>query len=146
MGTGSDIDARAVAVAQGNALAHGVASRVCFFVGEGLSALRAQFSLIVMNPPYISLEETPGIQEDVILYEPHSALFGGNDGLDIIKEILMNVGRHLCPGGVFVMEAGYRQKDAVEELVRSAGGIRTAAWIKDLSGIERVIIVERSDG
>ena len=145
-GIGSDINAQAIVVAQENAREHGVSTRIRFFVGEGLSALRAEFPLIVMNPPYISLTEAPGLQEDVILYEPHSALFGGNDGLDIIKEILLHVRGHLSVGGVFIMEAGYRQKDAVEELVRSAGGIRTAAWLKDLSGIERVIIVERSDG
>jgi len=145
-GIGSDISAQAVGVAQENALAHGVSARVRFFVGEGFAAVKARFSLIVMNPPYISLTDAPSLQEDVIRYEPHSALFGGNDGLDIIKEILLNVREHLSPGGVFIMEAGYRQKDAVEELVRAAGGIRTAAWIKDLSGIERVIVVERSDG
>lgn len=145
-GTGSDINAQAVAVARGNARLHGVLKRVRFFVGDGLAAIGAQFPLIVMNPPYISLAEAAELQEDVILHEPHGALFGGNDGLDIIKEILMNVGRQLCSKGVFVMEAGYRQKDAIEEVVRSAEGIHTSAWIKDLSGIERVLIVERSDG
>ena len=145
-GIGSDISAQALAVAQENAQAHGVAARVRFFVGKGFSAMRAQFPLIIMNPPYISLEEAKGLQEDVILYEPHSSLFGGNDGLDIIKEILMNVRDHLSSGGVFVMETGYRQKDAVEDLVRSIGGIRSATWVKDFSGIERIIVVESSDG
>lgn len=146
VGVGSDISAGAAGVARENAARHRVSHRVHFFVGRGFCPIRTQFPLIIMNPPYIACAEEQDLTQDVLLYEPHCALFGGNDGLDIIKEILLNVREHLSPRGVFIMETGYQQKDAVEELVRSAGGIRTLAWIKDLSGIERVIIVERSDG
>ncbi|MBN2297336.1 MAG: peptide chain release factor N(5)-glutamine methyltransferase [Deltaproteobacteria bacterium] len=145
-GVGCDVNIETIGIAKNNALLHGVSSRIQFFVGDGLNPLRGQFPLIIMNPPYIALSHADQLQDDVLKYEPHSALFGGNDGLDIIKDIIMNVRKHLRRKGRFIMETGYGQKEAIDDLIRSAQGIRTQAWIKDLSGTYRVVIVENSDG
>ncbi len=140
---GSDISARAVGVARENAALHGVSGRVHFLVGEGFSPLRARFPLIIMNPPYIAERDAGDLQEEVVRYEPQSALFGGKDGLDIIKEIVKQARAHLCPGGVFIMEAGYGQKETIDGLVHAQEGLRVATWLKDLSGTERAIVMER---
>ena len=99
-----------------------------------------------MNPPYIAGSQKQDLTEDVLLYEPHGALFGGNDGLDVIKDILSDVRDHLSLGGVFIMEAGYRQKEPIEDLVRFSPGMSIISWIKDLSGIDRAVVMERSNG
>ncbi|HOO45425.1 MAG TPA: peptide chain release factor N(5)-glutamine methyltransferase [Deltaproteobacteria bacterium] len=145
-GFGCDVNPRTMAVAKSNASRHGVSKRVRFFIGDGLSALRERFDCILMNPPYIALSQADQLSADVLHYEPHDALFGGNDGLDIIKEILKGVGKHLSEKGRFIMETGYGQKEAVDDLIGSMKDIRTHAWIKDLSGIDRVVVVERCDG
>jgi len=145
-GFGSDVTRQTINVAIKNATLHGVANRAAFFVGDGFSPVKARFPLIIMNPPYIGNSQAPDLEDDVLLYEPHGALFGGNDGLDIIKEIVRNVGDHLRRKGRFIMETGYGQKEKIDDLIRSAGGIRTHSWIKDLSGKDRVVVVERKDG
>jgi release factor glutamine methyltransferase len=146
VGFGNEISRNALGVAKENVLLHGVSMRMHLFAGNAFSPLKGQFPLILMNPPYIAAGEAGDLQEEVLRFEPHSALFGGNDGLDIIKDILLNISGHLSPGGKFIMEAGYRQKQALEDLVRSVQGIRTVSWVEDLSGTARVIIVERTNG
>jgi len=145
-GFGSDVNMQTIGVAKSNACLHGVEKRIQFFVGDGFAPVSAQFPLIIMNPPYIALSETQELQDDVLLYEPHSALFGGNDGLDIIKEIIRNMEKHLTRKGRFIMETGYRQKETVNDLIRAAKGLKIHAWIKDLSGTHRLVVVERSYG
>lgn len=145
-GYGNDIDRAALAVAGENARKHGVPDRLRLFAGDTCRGLSKRFHTIVVNPPYISLAQKTMLKGDVHLFEPEHALFAGNDGLDIIREIIAQVKACLFPGGRLIMEIGYDQKDAVEQMVRAAEDLDLLLWVKDLAGIDRAVIVERMHG
>jgi release factor glutamine methyltransferase len=145
-GYGNDVDSAALAVAGENARKHGVSDRLHLFAGDTCKALSKRFHTIVVNPPYIALPQKSALKGDVRLYEPGHALFAGNDGLDIIREIIAQVKACLFPGGRLIMEVGYDQKDAVEQMVRAAKDLNLLLWIRDLAGIDRAVILERTHG
>ena len=72
-----------------------------------------KFDLIVSNPPYITGEEMKQLPRSVDDYEPHLALFGGEDGLDFYRCILNNFTSILKPGGFLCFEFGMDMGDSV---------------------------------
>ena len=98
----------------------------------------ASFDLIVSNPPYIPEADIAGLDPEVRDHDPHLALSGGADGLDHYRRLAAEVMRVLRPGGLFLLEIGHDQSEAVEGLMRAAGahGVRT---VKDLSDRDRVV-------
>ena len=79
------------------------------------------YDYIFANPPYIAEERKIDVQESVLLHEPHSALFGGDDGLGYIEEFLDKIKTHLNEGGTLYMEFDTHQKDKMEEMLRGEG-------------------------
>ena len=71
--------------------------------------ISGKFDLIVTNLPYITKEDFFFLQKEIILFEPHEALYGGVSGLDAIKLFLSYVGRYLNNNGIFVVEFGMGQ-------------------------------------
>ena len=143
---GLDISLNALRTARDNARRHGVAGRVRLFVGDALSAVQARFPLILMNPPYIAQGDAHSLSPDVARYEPGIALFGGNDGLDVIRKVLSAAAGNLLPKGLLLLECGYDQQSSVTKLVEAAVGLKVREWISDLGGIPRVVVVERTHG
>jgi release factor glutamine methyltransferase len=146
IGYGNDISIDAIKVALVNARYHGVADRLHLFVGDLFGSVKAMFPLIVANPPYVALSEAGSLQDDVVLHEPGSALFGGKDGLDIVKEIIGGILSHLARGGMLIMEVGHGHKEAIETLVEGRKELLLKKWEEDLAGIPRVAIIERVHG
>ena len=97
----TDVSADALAVARENAARHNCSERIDFVEGALLkpfSEYTAQF-LLVSNPPYIPVEET--LMPDVVNYEPALALFGGDDGADIVRKLMEQARSHrFCQGVV----------------------------------------------
>lgn len=95
------------------------------------------FTLIVANPPYIGMGD-PNVEPAVHAHEPHLALYSGPEGLDAIRAWTTWSFRSLAQDGVYVMEIGAGQSEAVREIMKAAGftDIQTE---KDLAGHERVI-------
>lgn len=145
-GFGNDISMPALATSRANAGMHGVSDRLRLFAGNTMAGLRVLWPLIIANPPYIPLADETNLDDDVRRYEPRAALFGGKDGLDIVKEIIKGLKGHLAPGGALLMEAGISQKDAIDTMVSSTDVLQVKIWVSDLAGIERVIIIERIHG
>jgi len=145
-GYGNDISCRAVLTARNNARMHNIDKRLHLFAGRSVEAFSAEFSLIVVNPPYIALRDKDMLGADVIDYEPLDALFGGNDGLDVIKEIFMDVRACMVSRGRLIMEVGYDQKASIQEIVNEQDDLDIVEWVKDLSGKDRAVIVEKTVG
>ncbi len=145
-GAGNDICIRALRIARDNARNLGVSARLLLFAGSGCEGLGAGIEVIVANPPYIPEAHEALLDDDVRLYEPRRALFGGNDGLDIVQEIITGAPEVLAAGGLLLMEAGMGQQSTVESLVKAQKGLEVKAWVKDLAGIPRVVIMERVHG
>jgi release factor glutamine methyltransferase len=99
------------------------------------SHIEKKFDLIVANLPYVPENDSNSLEKEV-LQDPHMALFGGADGLDIIRVFLADINKYLKVGGLVALEIGIHQARLVEKLMVDAG--LTNIEIKsDLSGIER---------
>jgi release factor glutamine methyltransferase len=92
------------------------------------------FDLVVSNPPYIAVGD-PHLAE--LRYEPRGALVSGPDGLDAVREIVMQGGAFLRPGGWLLLEHGLGQDGSVRDLLAQAGLESVRTW-PDLAGIPRV--------
>lgn len=138
-GIGVDISAKALAVAQNNAMALGLAERAAFICSHWFEAVSGRFNLIVTNPPYIRLDEAPLLQPELRDYEPPEALFGGVDGLDAYRSILADAPAYLTPEAALLMEVGVGQAEAVITLAREAG-FTSFDCRRDIDGRDRCII------
>ena len=110
--------------------------------GEVITAevVRIEHNFVVVNAglkseAYVPVDEFKNdqgdveVQESVVEYEPHGAVFSGADGLDDLREIVADAREWLVPGGWLVVEAGYRQCDAVRELMVRAGFVASSITI-----------------
>jgi release factor glutamine methyltransferase len=136
-----DLSPAALDVAAANARRHRVDRRVWFVRANALDAIRGPVDLIVSNPPYVPLD-TP-LPPEVANYEPHAALFGGPDGLDVLRVLIRGAAARLAPGGRFIVEFGFGQHAAVETLAAQAGWDRLTV-VPDLQGIPRVAVLSRA--
>lgn len=93
--------------------------------------------LVASNPPYITADEMKELDSNV-LREPQEALFGGNDGLDFYREICKVYYGKIKEGGALAFEVGYKQADAVAELMKAAG-FKNIKEQKDINGIRRAL-------
>ena len=136
---GIDISSAALAVAVRNAEKHGVGGRFEPVLGDAFSPLSGRmFDLIVSNPPYVSAGEIEKLQPEVRDHEPHTALDGGHDGLDIIKRIIREAPQFLNPHGHLLLEIGHDQTAKVRDLF-DAGIWNEPEFIADLQDISRVV-------
>ena len=137
----TDYSTDAVDVARANAIGLGrAAANVRVVHGSWFDALpvdiRGEIDVVVSNPPYIA-DGDPEVAESVLEYEPHTALFAGDDGLDDVRTIARDARDWLRSGGWLVMEIGYQQGDAVKALFEGFGFVDVAI-ANDLTGRPRI--------
>lgn len=134
--TAVDISADALELAKENAELNG--ADIKFIQSDLFKRLRGRFDIIVSNPPYIPTAEIQTLQREVKDYEPHLALDGGADGLDMYRRIAEETTKYLNRGGMLIMEVGAGQ---AQEVVKMFKHCAYAMILKDLSGIERFVKV-----
>lgn len=135
----TDISLPALQVATANAAS--LKGRVGFIAADLLSVIAdSSVDVVVSNPPYVATGERETMQREVRDWEPHIALFAGETGLDIYRWLIPEAARVLRPGGLLAFEFGFKQADAVRELVDGWDGIEVAP---DLAGIPRVLSCEK---
>lgn len=137
-GLGVDLSARAVKLARANARSAGLDTRAEFAVGDWGQGTEGRFDLILTNPPYVRDGEWAGLEEDVRLYEPKSALLAGADGLDAYRALIGDVARLLAADGIFLGEVGQGQAGAVATLLERSG-LAVVDVRRDIGGIERCV-------
>lgn len=140
----ADISAKALAVVRRNAERHGVADRVSTEQGDLFSSITGRFDAIVANPPYVPGPDRASLQPEVGTFEPKVALFGGADGLEVIRRLIVGAAAHLGPGGLLLFEFGFNQDRAVAELIGAVPALTMEPFVHDLQGIPRVAIARRS--
>jgi release factor glutamine methyltransferase len=138
----TDISPAALEVARRNAERHGVAARIAFLEADVLEGTGVRADLIVSNPPYVPETEAGSLPPDVARYEPHPALFGGADGLDVIRRLFAAAPARLAEQGRLVVEFGFGQEAAIRALA-SATGWRVVRIRPDLQGIPRTAVLRR---
>ena len=142
-GIATDISPAALAVAKANAVRHGVVDRAEFIHARNLGQSQKHFDLIVANPPYIASSEIAVLAQDVRDFDPHLALDGGQDGLEIYREIVSEIKNMVGPTWV-LLEVGAGQADDVVALF---GGQLSGSEpdrfrvTKDLGGQARCVAV-----
>lgn len=138
-GLAVDVSEAAIEVATRNATLQGVQNRLAIFVSDVFENISSQrFDLIVANPPYVPIADIETLQPEVRDHEPHQALTDGSTGLSIIEKIVAGAPDHLVPSGYLLMEIGFGQSEAVEELFdRSIWS--TVETIPDLQSIPRIV-------
>ena len=102
---------------------------------DAFQDLNGLVDVLISNPPYIPDEMIP-IYPEVHLHDPSLALYGGSDGLDLIRKVDSTARRLLRPGGSLIIEHADMQGKAVQELLL-ASGWRLVATHKDLAGRDR---------
>ena len=136
-----DISPEALAVAKINAEALAVADRVEFRQGDLLAPLQGEkFQAIISNPPYIPEKDIPTLDSDVKDYEPIGALVGGQDGFDFYRPLVEQAAELLQDQGFLALEAGIYQAQELKAMAEGLPQWGKVELIKDLAGIERVVI------
>jgi release factor glutamine methyltransferase len=139
--TAIDHSAAALAIARENAQAHSCADRITFLENDLLSGIPAHsFDAVVSNPPYIPSGDAATLQREVVAHEPHTALFAGDDGLDVYRRLIPQAHNALKPHGLLALEFGFGQRDALAELLAGWTDVR---FLDDYAGIPRVVLAKR---
>lgn len=134
-----DVNPAAVELSLENAARVGVAERAEFVCADALSLPLPSCDLFVSNPPYVAGPVIDGLEPEVRDHDPRTALDGGPDGLDFIRQLVGPAFAALRPGGWIALEHGDDQGDAVPDLLRGAGFV-DAGDHRDLAGRARVAV------
>jgi release factor glutamine methyltransferase len=136
-----DVSVDALALARENARRHGIESRLRLLASDWLSALGgARFDLVLSNPPYLAVGESPHLPPTVRDHDPRRALFAGDDGMVAIRHLLATVPPYLEPGGVMVFEIGFGQAEVVRSEILARPIWRLVRIESDLEGIPRICV------
>jgi release factor glutamine methyltransferase len=140
-----DNSAAALEVARGNAHDHECEDRVEFVLNDLLAGMAERsFDAVVSNPPYVALTDAATLAVEVRDHEPHGALFGGDDGLAVYRQLIPQAQHVLRKEGLLAMEIGFGQGPAVQALLElKPGAWRNVRVLEDYAGIPRVVLAER---
>ena len=146
----ADLSMDALSVAKENTALNKLSGRVrCIQVNalEEPPKFLGKFDLIVSNPPYITGEDMKTLPRSVADYEPHMALYGGEDGLDFYRAITKNYAAALKPGGFLCFEFGDDQGDDVCRILEE-NGYTILERSRDYHDRERAVLAQygRKDG
>jgi len=130
----ADVSEDALALARENAAALGIGN-VRLLRSDLFSAVEGEFDGIVANLPYVPESERASLSREV-MHDPALALFGGDDGLDVIRRFIPEAYSRLKPGAWLVLEIGHDQASHVEEILRKSG-FADIEVKTDLSGVAR---------
>jgi release factor glutamine methyltransferase len=104
-------------------------------------SLKGAIDIAVCNPPYIAHDDDE-VANDVHAWEPHSALYAGDNGLADIREVISGATTWLANNGWLALEIGYRQGDDVRALLENAGLVHVEIR-RDLAGRDRIALAQR---
>lgn len=135
-----DISKDALAVALENARTNQVS--VHFLESDVLQAVKGQFDIIVSNPPYISPDDTDEVGLNVLTSEPHLALFAEEDGMAIYRQIAEQAEAFLKENGKLYLEIGYKQGQALTDLLALHFPKKRIRVLKDQFGQDRKVVAD----
>lgn len=136
---GSDISEEAIEVAKENAQYHDTDVR--FIQSDIFNNIDDKFDIIVSNPPYIDRKDEVTMQDNVLKYDPHLALFAEEEGMYFYRKIIEQAKDYLKENGVMFFEIGYDQKDKIIKLSEENGYL--AQVYKDINNRDRMAFLVR---
>ena len=135
----SDISEEAIEVAKENAQYHD--TDVTFIQSDIFNNIDDKFDIIVSNPPYIDRKDEVTMQDNVLKYDPHLALFAEEEGMYFYRKIIEQAKDYLKENGVMFFEIGYDQKDKIIKLSKKNGYL--AQVYKDINNRDRMAFLVR---
>jgi len=145
----TDCSAGALNIARNNATRHSVLDRIEFLEGDLLGplanrGLERSIDLVASNPPYIDDALKNSTQREVSDWEPHSALFGGVDGIEFYRRLFTEWPEYLKGGGYLIVEIGFGQLEVIGRMVETTPSLELVEVTRDLQDIPRTLTVLRS--
>lgn len=136
----TDVSAPALAVARGNAAAHG--ARIDFRQGDLLVPVTETVDVVAANLPYLRDDDLEGLAGDrtSLAFEPRAATVAGGDGLVLLRHAISDLPRVLAATGAAFFECDPPQAAPIERLLRTLGAVDV---LRDLAGLDRVVRVRR---
>ena len=135
----SDISEEAIKVAKENAQSHD--ANIKFIESDIFNNIDDRFDIIVSNPPYIDRKDEVTMQDNVLKYDPHLALFAEEEGMYFYRKIIEQANDYLNENGVIFFEIGYDQKDKIIKL-SDLNGYSVEVY-KDINGRDRMAFLVR---
>ena len=135
----SDISKEAIEVAKENSQSHD--ATIKFIKSDIFNNIDDKFDIIVSNPPYIDRKDEVTMQDNVLKYDPHLALFAEEEGMYFYRKIIEQANDYLNENGVIFFEIGYDQKDKIIKLADMNG--YSAEVYKDINGRDRIAFLVR---
>ncbi|HSP44435.1 MAG TPA: peptide chain release factor N(5)-glutamine methyltransferase [Chthoniobacterales bacterium] len=135
--TATDISGDALALARENAARLGLDTKVIFTQTDLLDGIVDAFDLIAANLPYVAIPERPTLSREV-LHDPEVALFGGEGGDEIVRELIDSARGRLRAGGLLALEVGLGQADDLAVLMAQKNYHDISA-IRDYGGVKRFL-------
>ena len=134
----SDISSRALTVAKENASS--LKADISFVESDLFSNIQDKFDIIVSNPPYIAHDDKKTIKENVLNYDPHLALFAGEEGMYFYRNIIEKSRPYLNEKGIMFFEIGYDKKEKIITLGEN-NKFETVVY-KDINGRDRIAVLK----
>jgi len=149
----TDLSPDALALARENAERHKVSDRIEFLAGDLLSPFaqhpvagaKGSLHYLVSNPPYIPDHEWDAVEPNVKDHEPHLALRGGPDGLRLVRPLIEQAPRFLRPRGLLLIEIAACTAEAASSLARSHPELADVRIVRDIDGLDRVLVASRRE-
>ena len=135
----SDISEEALKVAKENAIMN--EAEVKFIQSDIFENINEKFDIIVSNPPYIAYSDKITMEDNVLNYDPHLALFAEEDGMYFYREIVENSKEYLNHDGMIFFEIGYDQREKILKLANE--NEFKAEVYKDINGRDRMAFLKR---
>ncbi len=144
----TDKSEKALDVARKNARMNQVSDRIRFLLGDLFEPLdeldiRGKVDIMASNPPYVPEGLLHILQPEVRDHEPEMALIAGLEGTEIHQRIINAAPGYLGNHGSLIMEMGIGQAEMVRQMVIASGTFHAPVILKDLAGIERVIVAKK---
>ena len=140
----ADLSQKALNVAKQNVALNHMTGRVRCFQADATKpapAFLGKFDMIISNPPYITGQEMKELPRSVFGFEPHMALYGGEDGLEFYRAIAENYTPALKPGGYLCLEFGMGQGDDVCRIL-AEHGYTILERTRDYNDRERAVLAQ----
>ncbi|CAD7286546.1 peptide chain release factor N(5)-glutamine methyltransferase [Campylobacter suis] len=131
----TDINEKALELSRKNAIKFGVSDRLKLVKTSLMDEVLGEFDVIISNPPYIASDYK---LDDFVLNEPHNALFGGEKGDEILKQIIALASKRNAK--ILACEMGYDQRQSMQEELEKFGF--EAEFYKDLAGFDRGFVAK----
>jgi release factor glutamine methyltransferase len=142
----TDISEAALKVAASNAEQLHLSERVRFVQGNLFEPVNGAgegpFDVVVSNPPYIARSEAETLPPE-LRHEPDGALFGGEDGLEVLRPLVAGATEVLKRGGSLLVEIDPKQAEVVAAMCSEAG-LSEIAFLRDLSTAVRAVAARNS--